>query len=157
MAVQPLQQGPPANRPIPDPTELTTAIVNEAKADLRREMGQMERAIRELFEQKFKAVDQRFGDNKLAVDAALQAAEKAVGKSESGFTKQIDEMGRTTSAVTDGINKTLDDIKSALRLIEGRSMGNTENKIDNRGFISIAIAAAAIVVTLVIAFVLRPH
>jgi hypothetical protein len=151
------QQVPPANRPIPDPTELTTAIVNEAKVDLRREMGQIEKAIRELFDQKFKAIDQRFGDNSKAVDAALQAAEKAVGKSESGFTKQIDEMGRTTGAVTDGINKAVEDLKSRVGLIEGRSMGSTESKTDNRGFVSIAIAAAAVVVTLVIAFVLRPH
>lgn len=70
-------------------------------------------------------VEQTSKDTKVAVDAALQAAEKAVGKqnesfaiattkSETATTKQIDQMVSSVQATTNSLNDKIEDAKSRI-------------------------------------------
>jgi hypothetical protein len=101
--------------------------------------------LQSLHEEKFRSIAVQFAerdtrteqtsrDSKVAVDAALQAAKEAVGeqnkssalaiaKSEASTTKQIDQIGSIITAMTNGLNDKIDDIKSRLTSVEGRSAG----------------------------------
>jgi len=103
--------------------------------------------LKELHEEKFHSVDTQFlerdvrveqtaRDTRVAVDAALQAAEKAVGKqndsfalaiakSEAATAKQIDQQGSLIQTTSNGLNDKVTDIKDRLTLIEGRGVGQT--------------------------------
>jgi len=141
------------SRPVPDPTELTTAIVNESKVDLRREIHDVKELLLSEVKNLKELHTQKFLDNMVAVDSALRATEKAVDKSETAFTKQLDEMSRTTGAVTGGMNKEIDDVKRRLGAIEGRSTGVGMSTSVMASSMTIGVAIVAVVV----AIVLRGH
>jgi hypothetical protein len=140
------------SRPVPDPTELTTAIVNEAKGDLRREIGQLEKTI----DVKFAGVQTQIVERDTSIKTALEAAEKAVGKSENGFTKQIDEMARTYNAVTGGMNKEIDDMKRRLGAIEGRTAGVGVSASVVGGMVLGLIALASVIIAAIAIFTRAP-
>lgn len=48
--------------------------------------------LEKLHEEKFKGVDQRFIDNKMALDAAFKSQQEAGSKSELSFIKQVDSL-----------------------------------------------------------------
>ena len=102
-------------------------------------------ALREVHDEKFASIqvqfkerdtrtDQSSRDSKVAVDAALQAAKEAVGeqnrssalaiqKSETGTTKQIDQLAVLIQSTAKGSDDKIDDIKERLTRIEGKSTG----------------------------------
>jgi len=86
------------------------------------------------FKERDTRVEQTARDTKVAVDAALQAAEKAVGKqneassqaiakSESNTTKQIDGMGVLIKTTADGTDSKIVDIKERLTRVESLAVG----------------------------------
>lgn len=90
--------------------------------------------LQELHEEKFGSIQTQFSerdtrtestarDSKIAIDAALQAAKEAVGKTEISFTKQIDAIGNLINATAVAVNDKIDDVKGRLNAIEGRSKG----------------------------------
>ncbi len=101
--------------------------------DVQKYVGALER----LHEEKFNSVEKQFKerdtrvyqtatDTKLAVDAALQAAEKAVGKSEASTVKQIDAQSLLISNTAKSLDGKIDDVKDRLTRIEGQGMGRQE-------------------------------
>ncbi len=62
-------------------------------------------------------------DARTAIDAAFSAAKLAVDKTESGFTKQIDQLAEAARASVKAIDDKIDDVKARIGLIEGRSSG----------------------------------
>ncbi len=148
------------SRPVPDPTVLTTDQLRREIGGLRELIETMIVAVRQLHEEKFDSIDIRFmerdkrvdqavRDAKTSADAALQAAKEAVSeqnksntlsiaKSESAFTKQIDNLG-------DKIN----DVKDRMNVIEGRSKGIGDSWGFLVGAVGIALAVATIIFEIV--------
>ena len=95
-------------------------------------------SIQNQFTERDTRTEQTSRDSKVAVDAALQAAKEAVGeqnksnalaiaKSEAAFTKQIDQISTLIQTTVKGVDDKIDDIKTRLTLIEGNTVGRTEN------------------------------
>jgi hypothetical protein len=143
-----------------------------------------------LYEEKFRSIDTQFRerdtrteqtgkDNKIALDAALQAAEKAVGaknqsndlaiaKSEMSMTKQIEQLQVTIStkdqASTDKISdlkdrliandaeqkSRLSTMENRLAAIEGRGAGAEENKKWTHDNSTLYVALAALLVAIIV-------
>jgi hypothetical protein len=102
-------------------------------------------SLKEIHEEKFSSIQVQFKerdvraeqsskDNKVAVDAALQAAKEAVGeqnksstlsiaKSEASTIKQIDQMSLLIQTGNKAIDDKFDDIKERLTRIEGEGKG----------------------------------
>lgn len=99
--------------------------------------------------------EQSSKDTKVAVDAALQAAEKArtssndsfalsIAKSEAATMKQIDQQGAFIGNVNTTLDSKINDLKERLTRIEGMSTG----KKDFWGYIVGAIGLIATLITI---------
>jgi hypothetical protein len=106
---------------------------------------------------------------KVAVDAALQAAEKAVGaalvnssqvtnKSEENFTKQIDGIGTLIASQNKSTDDQFDDMKARLQAIESRNEGQTIQKADTSQTWVLAFGGVGMVLAIVMAMLalMRP-
>ena len=131
--------------------ELANASEHQQEA-VSKDIGIQVHAAKELIFQRFETSNEKFAsiqlqfkerdvrveqtarDTKVAVDAALQAAEKAVGKqneafglsiakSETATAKQIDQQGQLLNTTTAGLNDKIDDIKERLTSLEGEGRG----------------------------------
>lgn len=109
---------PHPSRPDPDPTQLTTQQLLREIALTRELFDSQMSGLRELHQEKFHSIEIQFTerdkrasdsarDSKTAVDAALQAAKEAVGKSEVSTTKQIENTNETGSGSLSQLNRTL--------------------------------------------------
>jgi hypothetical protein len=193
------------SRPVPDPTQLTTAQLERAIAALKElfqtRLDGMDKAIillqqaadrqpttaivalgieslRELMNERFKTVELQFlerdtrteqssRDSKVAVDAALQAQKEsvnaqnisnaaAIAKSETAFTKQIDQIAALISTTSLSASEKIDDVKTSftriearINTIEGRTQGSDKSGATMATIISIAVAAVAVVISAV--------
>lgn len=108
-------------------------------------------------------VEQTARDTKLAVEAALQAAEKAVSKSEVATTKQIDTLGLTILTANAGLDKQLNDLKERVTRMESTGMGRSAAVVDQRAGAGESRAYVALSITILLAiltvlgFALRLH
>jgi len=125
------------------------------------------------FDEREKRSDQATRENKIAVDAALQAARDAVqaqnqasaqsiAKSEAATAKQIDQIGTLVQSTTQGLNDKIDDVKSRLTLIEGKGAGRGEEQVDRRSSGSYLFAAIGAVIgvaglLIVVIDLVHPH
>lgn len=116
------------------PTEIQKAIVA-----LRELQDEKIASLEKIHEEKFIGIQQRFSerdmrieqaskDSRIAVDAALQAAEKAVAKSEVATLKQIDQQGDLISQNTKAYDDKIGDVKDRLTRIEGIAAGSLGQK-----------------------------
>jgi uncharacterized membrane protein len=90
-------------------------------------------------------------DSKTAIDAALQAAKEAVGKSEISTTKQIDQQSSLIHTTSQGLNDKIDDIKSRLTLIEGKGVGGDRSAQWVFSAVTIFISVLAIIAAIGVA------
>lgn len=67
--------------------------------------------------------DQRAGDIKVGVDAAFAAAKETAGKSEAGFTKQIDGLVVIIDTKNKNSEDKIDSLKERISSIENRAKG----------------------------------
>jgi hypothetical protein len=139
------------SRPLPDPTVLTTQSLEREIGHLKElveaRFNAGDKAImllqgisdefpklveskvttlKDLHNERFQSVATKFADSKVAVDAALQAAEKAGTKTEDSFTKQIDQIGVQIRAGTKSSDDKIDDVKQRLTAIESRANGHSD-------------------------------
>jgi hypothetical protein len=125
------------------------------------------RQTRELIDERFRAIDTRFGErdirnnaatssNKEAITAALTAVREAGAKSETAFTKQIDQIMTLIGSTQKSIDDKVGDLKDRLTIIESRKVGEKEatttqqqGSRDNTAFLALIIsgAVAAVVIT----------
>lgn len=125
--------------------------------------------LRELVTEQFSSIEKQFTERdvrteqaaiatKIAVDAALQAQKeaanaqndsntKAVEKSETATTKQIDGISALLRATADALNDKITDLKGRLDRGEGSTQGSgaarTERRLDAGLIIAIAAACLA--------------
>jgi hypothetical protein len=140
--------------------------------DIIRQGGQ-------LFEEKFLGVQTQFKerdvrveqtarDTKVAVDAALQAAEKAVSKQNEAFSasinkselatsKQIDQQGILISSSTAALNDKIDDIKERLTRIEGAGSGSKSTHDETRSNLAMIVAIISVLIAVTMAVVSLTH
>ena len=121
--------------------ELFDQNLNRIPTLTDREVGH----LREVHEEKFLSIQRQFlerdtrveqtaRDTKVAVDAALQAAEKAVGKqnesfalsinkSEAATTKQIDQQVLNAQTTASGLDSKIVDVKDRITRLESQAVG----------------------------------
>lgn len=132
----------------PDPTVLTTAALMREIEHLNKTFDQIFRARDEIRNDKFSYVEKQFAlierhreeqklDTKAAVDAALiaqkeavkeqtLASERAIAKSESATTKQLDQQASGFSTAISGVFNQLNDVKERMTRVESGKQGGTD-------------------------------
>lgn len=142
--------------------------VDEVVENLQRIHEEKFRSIEVQFAERDTRTEQTTQSSKVAVDAALQAAKEAVGeqnksnalsisKSEAAFTKQIDQIGtliQTTNAAT---NDKIDDIKTRLTTIEGKTLGSsisTDRSTTAFSQVMTGVVALVVILTAIISVVI---
>ncbi len=94
--------------------------------------------------EKFQAVDGRFAESKIAVDAAFAAAKEAVAEqnrsndraitvAQAGTKEQLTALGTVTDAGLKGLEDKITDARDRLTRIEGLTSGIKEATIEQRG------------------------
>jgi archaellum component FlaC len=126
----------------PDPTQRTIDTLHREVAGLREVDSLLIKGIEQITSEKFRSVDTRFelierqrveqkADTKAAVDAALTAqkeavreqtiaSERAIAKSETATSKQLDQMTATFTASIGGVTDLLNDAKDRIGKIDTR-------------------------------------
>jgi hypothetical protein len=90
--------------------------------------------VQKQFEERDTRIEQTARDSKTAIDAALlaakelvglqtQASDRAIGKSETATSKQLDQLAVQIQGETRALDGKITDIKDRLTLIEGRGSG----------------------------------
>ncbi len=125
------------------------------------------RSIETQFKERDTRTEQSSKDSKVAVDAALQAAKEAVGeqnksnalaiaKSETAFTKQLDQIMTLIAATSKTSDEKINDLKSRLDRGEGGQGefrdSRTQQNVVTGWFIAVALALIGNAVTLVYLF-----
>lgn len=144
--------------PTPDPTVLTTENLRREIKGLRELLEEKingeARLLRaeiaanaRLSEQQFELVErqrvEQKADTKTAVDAALSAqkeavkeqtsaSERAIAKSESGTSNQLQQLGDNFKTANNGLVTSLDDLKERVGRVENRGLGVLENQQESR-------------------------
>lgn len=131
------------------------------------------RSVQTQFVERDVRVEQTAKDTKIAVDAALTAAEKAVGKqnesfslsinkSEAATTKQIDQLGQVIQSETKALLGFINDMKDRLNRIEGQDVGKqtavTTQQTSNTSLVAIIGLAIGTIIGiggLIVAFAQR--
>jgi len=147
--------------------ERIDCLEHEAQA-LRKELeagpARREYAInklKELVDEKFTAINARFAErdlrsnasqlsNKEAISAALTAVKETNSKSESAFTKQVDQLMALIYSAQKGADEKIDDVKERLTIMESRNIGAKEEATtlkqqgrDNTAIWAFGVAAIA--------------
>jgi hypothetical protein len=115
------------------------------------------RSVYTQFSDRDSRVEQTARDTKVAVDAALQAAEKAVSKQNESFSlsiaksetatiKQIDQQGIIISTSTAALNDKIEDMKARLTLIEGQAVGQRTGSNTTTNWIGVIVGIALVVI-----------
>jgi len=172
-----------------DPTELTTRqliqridglkelfearltvlreLIERSKEDITSMPIRMDAKVlhlRDLHNEVFLGIDTRFKLNAEAVRSALEAAEKAVGKSETSTSKQLEQQQDNMTSMIAASETKIDAVRDRLGLIEnrvvameGKGMGVQDQKgsqnTNNTMIISIVsamIAAAAVIISVIV-------
>ncbi len=137
------------NIPIPDPSALTNAQFESGQASLRREMLSMREyllsemnRIEKVHEEKLRGlgtlVSEGKVDQKVALEAALRAAQNLVDaqnrsnaeasdKSERSFSRQIEALDAQTKTITASQSREINDLKERFMGSEGHTRGATDN------------------------------
>ena len=129
--------------------------------------------IQKQFIERDTRVEQSARDTKVAVDAALQAAEKAVGKqnesfalsiakSEAATTKQIDQQANTLQAAANGLDSKISDLKDRVGRIENTAvtLAQSETRITSQktlGTSTNSVTISIIVAVIAAAALLSQH
>lgn len=112
--------------------------------------------LREVNEEKFKSVDQRFTESRNAITTALESAKEAVSKqhetsstaiskSEQAFTKQLDSLGTFATS-------RIDDLRERVTSLEQHKKGMGDSWGFIAGGLGIVIAIASVAVAFVTAY-----
>jgi hypothetical protein len=110
------------SRPVPDPTILTTEQLLREVEHVEALMDAKIEGLHEFVVERFRSINQHLAmleqqrieqksDTATSLDAALQAQEKAVAKSEAATTKSIDQLAATSNTAIEGVRREVADLK----------------------------------------------
>lgn len=126
------------------PTDVDKQVGNLKELHAERFAG-----VQKQFEERDVRVEQSARDTKIAVDAALLAAEKAVGKAEVSTTKQYDALVVTLQTATTGLERQISDLKDRQTRMEGLGVGAAGAQVDMRAWAATAIMFILFLISLV--------
>jgi len=132
--------------------------------------------LKELHDEKFQSIENQFKErdvrmeqearnNKISLDAALQAAEKAVNKqnetfalsinkSENATNKQIDQQAALIHTSNNALESKISDLKDRVTIIEGKSSGQfvaqTSTQISHSFIVAVFVACVSFAGLLVV-------
>jgi hypothetical protein len=151
--------------------EAAVVLQNQASAAFPVEVRTEIAHLKALHEERFTSIGTQFAERdirtdqaskaaKEALDAALQAAKELVNaqgeassaaavKSETSFTKQIDQIGTIISTLEKALDARITELKERIDRGEGSSAGSADTRSDQRLNIGQAIAAAAVLIAIV--------
>jgi hypothetical protein len=164
--------------------ESDSALQLEGLRTVRPEIERSIGHLQDLHDEKFKSVELQFRErdvraeqaavaSKQALDAALTSAKELVGqqntanveaaaKAEASFTKQIDQIAVTISALEKGIGDRITELKERIDRGEGQGQGvketNETRQAANGQYIAVAaalISFSGIIVAVILAFTIH--
>ena len=159
---------------------LLSDSVNRVPTDTTREVSH----LKTLHEEKFEGIQRQFQErdvraeqesrnNKVSLDAALQAAKEAVGKqnesfalsiakSEASTMKQMEQQGQLIGTSNNALESKISDLKDRVTAIESKGIGqlsaNTAHVTSSRdawGIVAVVVAVVAVAVAVVIPIIIR--
>lgn len=169
------------SRPVPDPTTLTTEQLLREVAGVREVIETKFDFLDKLLMEKFHSVEEKFDlvekqrveqktDTKSAVDAALIAqkesvreqtiaSERAIAKSETATTKQLEQLQENFATAVDGLRREIGDLKDRVAGVDTKVSGLQMQKLGAKedrtglyatvGFIFVLLSIAGAVIAFV--------
>jgi hypothetical protein len=148
------------SRPVPDPTELTTAALLREILALRELLESRIGAEARLCRERFEGLDRELvlierqrveqkQDSATAIAAALGAAKEAVGKSEMATTKSIDQLAQKVDAAIEGLRRESGDLKARVGAVEQQKVGRQETTGSVSAAVGYVIGAAGVLAAVV--------
>jgi hypothetical protein len=154
-----------------DASDTAAALRLQALHDVRPQTERLIAHQRELIDERFRGVDQRFDERdvrseqekkaaKEALDAALLAQKESVAqqnaanttaatKSEISFTKQFDQIGTLVATMERSINDRITELKERIDRGEGGTAGSATTRADTRLNIGQVVGALGVLVAVV--------
>ncbi len=126
--------------------------IDVAHQDLVRVPTEVDKAVKtlkDLHDEKFSGIEQRFFDNKTALDAAFKNQQEVMTKSEAGTTKQIDAQALLISNTSTGLQLQINDLKERVLRGEGTSTGKNQSWVIVAGVIGLVIGFGGIVMAII--------
>jgi len=152
-------------------TENTVAKAIDTLHEIHDQTGEQISHVRELHDEKFKSIDKQFVERDVrttqasgaaddALKAALQAAKELVGaqgeasaaaavKSETSFTKQIDQIGTIIQTLEKALDARITELKERIDRGEGTVSGKVEARVETRANNNVLIGVAGVFLTVV--------
>ena len=159
---------------------LLSDTVNRVPTDTTKQVSH----LKELHEEKFAGIQRQFEErdvraeqesrnNKVSLDAALQAAKEAVGKqnesfalsiakSEASTMKQMEQQGQLIASSNNGLESKISDLKDRVTAIESKGVGqlsattaHVTSSRDAWGIVAVVVAIVAVAVAVVIPIIIR--
>lgn len=137
------------------PSEVDVKVLH-----LERLHGEKFDSVQVQFQERDVRAERESRDNKVAIDAALQAAKEAVteqtksfalaaDKSEAAIAKQIDGIQILVRTSVEALNDKIADLKERMALIQGSGSGVAAAQTTHQGNTSNWVAGGALVVALI--------
>ena len=103
--------------PTPDPTKLTTDVVDKLEKDLIKIIDLRFDALRDLLAEKFRGVSTEFAMRDIALAAAFKAAEAAVSQQNQSNTLAADKAATAFTKQIDGLDEKINDLKERMAML----------------------------------------
>jgi hypothetical protein len=124
----------------------------DSKVDHLRELTDAKlSSLLEKFADRDERTEQRWSDSKQALDAALQAAEKAVGKSEAASLKQMEQLHGLVNSQKDATDRRIDELRGRQDKSEGLLGGHKDEKQAGQNTFNMALAFVTMIAVIVAA------
>ena len=144
-----------------DAMDTATRLNKEATDNIPNAIEHRVRELEKLHAEKFIGVEKQFNErdvrndkvadlNQKALDAALQAAKEAAGKTELSFTKQIADLTEQFNTKNEALDVRVNDLKGRLDKGEGTTDTKKESKAQTNWMVGLLIVAGITLVGVIV-------